>query len=516
MPTTHPPRADRRTQSIVASTPQPAAPLVVADGTPVSIVHLTAECVPYARTGGLAEAVAGLARFQVAAGLRSAIILPLHRTARAAAADLEPIGDPFTVSLGDRHETVRLLADRSHDGPQVFLIEHSGFFDRGGIYGEGGRDYADNPERYAFFAMAALAALPRVVTGPAVLHAHDWHTALALVYLRTAFRNHPAYQGISTVLSVHNAGYQGYFRPELMPRLGLPWSLFNWRQLEWHGQVNLLKGGLVFADAAVTVSPNHAQELRTENGGFGLHHVFRWMGTRFSGILNGIDQREWDPSADQEIAARFDLEHLEPKAHCKQALQTMFGLDPEPSRPLFGMAARLVTQKGLDLVLGQPSLFDLPAQFIFLGAGEPRFERALVHIASRAPHRIAVRKFEDTLEHHLMAGADLCLMPCQYEPCGLTQMRSQRYGTLPLVRSIGGLADTVDDCITGFAFQEFHAEPLFGAALRALDRFAAPDEWNRMRRNAMTRDFSWERSVEEYLSVYRRVVSGAVRAPEAS
>lgn len=479
----------------------------------MTVIHLAAEYFPFARTGGLAEAVNGLARFQALAGIPSVAVMPLYRSARELAGDLEEVGEPFEVRIGDRREVARLYRQvRPLERTPVYFIRHDGYFDRAGLYGAAARDYEDNLERWSFLCLAALEALPRIAppASPVLLHAHDWHTALAVAHLRTTYAGRPAYDAIRTVLSVHNAGFQGYYPADRLPVLGLPGALYNWRQLEWYGQLNLLKAGLVFADQVVTVSPNHARELRTRDGGFGLHEVFAWLGDRFSGIVNGIDQRIWDPTTDPQIAARFSAGDLTAKGACKTAVQRLFGLEERPEVPLFGMVARLVTQKGLDLILDGPGLLTLDAQFVFLGSGEPRFEQALEHLAGIHRGRIAVNtRFTDLLEHQLMAGADLILMPCQYEPCGLTQMRAQRYGALPLVRRVGGLADTVDQGVTGFIFDGYHAEPLVGAALRALDLYARPEEWQIMMREAMARDFSWERSVAQYADVYCRALDGA-------
>ena len=500
--------AERRSPQRAA---HPSSALHSGDGAPVTIVHLSAEYYPYARSGGLAEAVATLGRYQSLAGIRTVAILPLYRTARQTAGALEPVGAPIRVPIHGVMEQGRLLRQRDGSpGTQVYFIEHDPYFDRPRLYGDARGDYPDNHRRFAFFALAALEALPRLVTGPMLLHVHDWHAALALVYLRTWYATRPGYSGVRSVLSVHNAGYQGHYPPEVMLELGLPWELFNWRQLEWYGKVNLLKGGLVFADHVVTVSPNHARELRTAAGGFGLQEIFQWLGPRFSGILNGIDQHAWNPATDQQIPANFTADDPAGKAECKREVQRLFGLTEDPDAPLFGMAARLVTQKGIDLILENPALLNLGAQMVFIGAGESRFELALSALAARRPQQIAVNtSFTDRLEHLLMAGADFLLMPCQYEPCGLTQMRAQRYGAIPVVRHVGGLADTVTDGVTGFVFEPYHPEPLLGAALRGLDCFVNGPEWARMRRNAMGRDFSWERSVERYLDVYARVLANA-------
>jgi starch synthase len=489
--------------------PAPPAPLIAPDGERPTVVHVTAEYYPYARTGGLAEAVAGLAGFQAAAGLDVIAILPLYRTVRDVDCDLEPVGPPFVVSLGGRAEEARVFRVAGPvTGAQVFFIEHLGYFNRSGIYGEAGADYPDNARRFAFFALAALTALPRLTQRRILLHAHDWHTALAPVYLRTLFDQHRWAREASVVLSVHNPGYQGHFGPEVMPDIGLPWELFHWTMLEWYGKVNLLKGGLVFADYVTTVSPTQAAELRTPGGGFGLHGVFVGLGDRLVGVLNGIDQRLWNPATDPLITAQYSVDKLEGKRRCKAALQRSFGLPQRRRAPILGMAGRLVTQKGLDLILQARQLLASDAQFVFLGSGDPYYEQALTDLASAAPNRIGVQlDFTDRLEHRLMAGADIFLMPSLYEPCGLTQMRSQRYGAPPVVRRVGGLNDTVEDGVTGFAFDAYAPAAFEEAALRALAGYADAPRWQAMVRRGMARDFSWERSVDQYLDVYRRAVA---------
>src|SRR5690349_18856273 len=303
------------------------APLTSAGGAPVSVVHVAAEYFPYARTGGLAEAVSGLAHHQRAAGLNVLAILPLYRTVRDVEPDLEPVGPPFLVPLGGRTEEARVYRRAGQTrGPQVYFIEHLEYFNRPGIYGENAVDYPDNARRFAFLALAAATALPRIASGPIVLHVHDWHTALAPVYLRTVLADTTYAADVTTVLSVHNPGYQGHFPSDVVPDIGLPWTLFNWRELEWYGKTNFLKGGLAFADFVTTVSPTQAAELRTPGGGFGLHDVFLSLGHRLVGVLNGIDQRVWDPAADIQITAEYSAERIEDKRRCKAALQRSFGL----------------------------------------------------------------------------------------------------------------------------------------------------------------------------------------------
>jgi starch synthase len=495
-----------------------AYPLHTADGQSVRVLHLVAELAPFARSGGLGEAVASLARFQAASGLWVGIIMPLYEAVKLSTPEIEPLGPAFRVQVGPRSEQVRLWRyvappnDPLKDA-HVYFIESMVYFDRSYIYGPPGSDYFDNAERYACFCMAALTAMPRIVgANPVVVHAHDWHAALAPVYGRSVLAGDHRYDRARFVLSVHNAGFQGHFPQSTMADLGLPMSLYNWRQLEWHGRLNLLKGGLVFADAATTVSPTHAHELRTPAGGFGLDGVFISLRDRFVGITNGIDQQQWNPATDPLIAANYSVDSPAGKRACREALQVETSLRPLENVPIFAMSARLVSQKGLDLILGDPGYFALDAQFVFLGSGEPRYAEALTAIAERAPSRISVQlQFSEALEHRLLAGADMCLMPSQYEPCGLTQMRAQRYGTIPIARRVGGLADTIEDGVTGFLFDDYTAADFMLGAVRAVDQYQEPEGWNHMIRDAMQREFGWEQSAAKYLNVYKRVVGVEAR-----
>jgi starch synthase len=487
-----------------------------AGGEKVTVVHLAAELAPFARTGGLGEAVSSLAHYQALSGINAIIIMPLYRQVAEVATDLDPVGDRFPVIVGPRTEDAQLFESRAlkgnpgHRKPRILFVRNPGYFERPQIYGDTRGDYPDNHRRFAFFCLAALNALPRVARAPVLLHAHDWHTALAPVYLRVydSGPDRDLYRATSSVLTVHNAGYQGHFPSSAMAELGLPWELYNYHQLEWYGRVNLLKGGMAFADAVTTVSPAHAHELRTAAGGFGLHEAFIALRERFVGIVNGIDQNEWNPETDPQITSRYSRDDLSGKKRCKTALQRIFGLPQRARVPIFGMSARMVYQKGLDLILGSPRFLSLDAQFLFLGQGEKRYVEILTELALRAPGRIGVQtNFTSKQEHRLMAGADMIIMPSQYEPCGLTQMRAQRYGALPVARRVGGLADTIEDGITGFLFDAFSTNDFLMACVRAIDHYNHPEVWQEMQREAMSRDFGWERSEQKYLELYRRVLA---------
>ena len=482
------------------------------DGTPAPVVHLVPELSPFARTGGLGEAVASLAKYQAASGIPITVFMPLYGAIRDRV-ELQPVGPAFAVGVGPRTETARIhepATPFTPGNPRVYFVESEEYFDRPGLYGDAGGDYPDNAQRYALFTRAVLVAMPRLLPqAPSILHAHDWQTALASVYLKTEFLSNPYYEGIRAVLSVHNAGYQGHFPESIMPEIGLPTSLYNSRQLEWYGRTNLLKGGLVFSDLVITVSPTHAHELRTEKGGFGLDGVFVALRDRLVGIVNGIDQEVWDPTRDAFIPRRYSAENLQGKKRCRVALQRATGLSRWQA-PIFALTARLVAQKGLDLILGDPGYFAFDAQYVFLGHGEERYEDMLTELAERAPSRIAVKlDFTDEFEHLLLAGADMCLMPSQYEPCGLTQMRAQRYGTIPVARRVGGLADTIEDGVTGFLFDDYTPADFMRCAMRAVDQYRETESWEDMMREAMARDFGWERSAARYLTMYRRVLMQA-------
>ena len=494
--------------------------LRTSDARQVSVVHLTAELAPIARTGGLGEVVSSLAAYQAAAGMRVAIILPLYRQIRERFADLEPVGDPFAVHVAFREYGAQLYRlppataaavigmRGDNQPPAVYFIDNRDLFDRPGIYGDAGGSYGDSARRYAFLGAATMLVLPRIAPAPVILHAHDWHACLALAYLRTWYGDSPYHRDVSTILTVHNAGYQGHYPPETMADVGLAASLYNFAQFEWYGRMNLLKGGMAFADAVTTVSMTHAEELRTAEGGFGLHENFLLKGERFVGILNGIDQTRWDPSSDEEIAATFVREDVANKVTCRQALQRELGLADRLDVPIFVMTARLVQQKGLDLILDNPWIFNADAQWVFLGNGDGRYVEGLRALAARLPDRVHIdTNFSDAKEHRLMAGGDVLLMPCRYEPCGLTQMRAQRYGTVPLVRRVGGLADTVHDGVTGFVFNEFTAAAFAEAIARVIVAYRDRDQWFRMMRDGMARDFGWERSEERYRDLYRTVLS---------
>jgi len=490
-------------------------PLMSPGGQAVSIVHIVAELAPFARTGGLGEAVANLAKAQARAGLTVSLIMPLYSQVRDVVSDFVPASDPYYIQVGARTEYARLyesqaLRDRAAEGiPRVYFVDNEYYFGgRDGIYGDARGEYGDNDRRWAYFALASLVALPKIATAPVMMHCHDWHTALAPAYLRAYEVGNEFYRNTWSLITVHNAGFQGHFPSQSMAEVGLPWGFYNHHMFEWYGQMNMLKGGMACADAVTTVSATHAHELRTAAGGFGLHHSFVAMRERFVGIVNGIDNADWNPATDPHIAHNYSRSKLAPKKQNKLALQRIFGLPERPGTPVIGMSARMVAQKGLDLILGSPRFLSLDAQFIFLGQGEKRYVDILEELASLVPGRIGVQThFTVEQEHRLLAGADMIVMPSQYEPCGLTQMRAQRYGTLPVARKVGGLADTIEDNVTGFLFDDYTQADFIAACARAIDHYRHPQVWTQMVKEAMSRDFGWEKSEGKYREFYRRTMS---------
>ena len=478
---------------------------------PDVVVHAVSELWPYARSGGLGEAVRGIAHHQAQAGFTTAIVIPLYRGI-AERFDLEPFGEPFQVRTGRHERVVSILRhDPGNDQPTVYFVRDDGLFDRGGLYGDEHGGFGDNALRYAVYSQALLRILPLISNDPPILHVHDWHASVCALQLRTEYALDPWYAAVPIVLTVHNAGYQGQFDLGVLDDLGLPTD--GWA--EWKGHANFLKGGLVFADVVTTVSPTHAKELTTDMGAAGLDPMFVAMGDRLIGILNGIDYGVWDPSNDGVIDARYSAEDLGPKSRNKAALQREYGLEETDAVPLFAMTARLAEQKGFDIILGSGDVGREGMQWVFLGEGEERYRRALQDLHDRFPDRVGVCfDFNETREHRLLAGSDFLIMPSLYEPCGLTQMRSQRYGSLPIGRRVGGLADTIDDGESGFLFDDYSPEALSGAVARARELFADRERLDEWRRSAMDHDFSWEMSVIQYQAVYAR--ARAVRAAHRS
>jgi starch synthase len=406
--------------------------------------------------------------------------------------------------------------DGRPDGVRVWSIANDVYFDRAGLYQENGSDYHDNLDRFVFFCRAIIETMAYLQRerqwSTDVLHLHDWQTALCAVYLKSGHDSRIPSSTVKTVLTLHNIGYQGLFPGSEFAKTGLAPSWFSPDGLEFYGSVNVLKGGIVASDYLTTVSPTYAKEILTPKGGMGLDGVLRNRQAQFEGILNGIDVDRWNPATDPYLPASYSLSNRQNKAVCKQALRREFQL-PDHQGPLVAVIGRMVPQKGFDLIEEAiPNLMTLDLQLVILGTGEPATEERFKALQQRFPEAIGLRiGFDEGLAHRIEAGADMFLMPSQYEPCGLSQLYSLRYGTIPIVRNIGGLADTVvpfssgkpnPDRATGFHITQHTVESVISAVREALPVFQGIDSWNRLMENAMNVDVSWARSAKAYVRLF--------------
>jgi starch synthase len=466
------------------------------DGARVRVLHVTPECAPMTKTGGLGDVSEALPVALRADGVDAMTLLPGYPTV------LDGVGKKTLVGklkvLG--FECLLLQAD------PFIVIDCPALYQRDGgpYHASDGRDWDDNPLRFGVLSRAAAllgGARSPLDWRPAIVHCHDWPAGLAPVYLR----DEP--ERAASVMTIHNVAFQGNYDPALLPTLELPGSLFTLEGLEFYGRLSFLKGGIVYADAVTTVSPTYAREIQTPELGHGLDGLLRHRSGVLSGILNGIDTLAWNPATDRHIARRYDAQSLELKAANKAALQKCMKLEPDTGVPLVGLVTRLTHQKGADLVAAAAEeLAALPAQLALVGKGEREMEKGLSAVAARRPGRIGVQiAFDEEFAHLVEAGADLFLMPSRYEPCGLNQMYSQRYGTLPVARATGGLIDTVEDGVTGFLFEEASKEALLAAVRRALAAYAEPARWRRLQRAGMERDFSWSAAARRYADLYLKL-----------
>ena len=477
------------------------------------IVMVCPEIVPLAKTGGLADMVGSLAIALERMGQRVSLIMPAYASVLRGRFPLRETGIRIAVSMVDRSEEAQVLVANVGVEIPVYLIRAERFFEREHFYTTPQGDYPDNAQRFTFFARVALEVL-REIDPADILHAHDWQAALTIAFLKAQPERYPGLASIRTVLTVHNLGYQGLFPSKDWGVLGLDSTFFNAQGLEFYGKINFLKAGLVFADALTTVSPTYAQEIRTLEHGFGLEGVFQQRAADLAGILNGADYEVWNPATDPFIARNYTPEDLRGKRACKADLQGDFGLPQEPDVPLIGMVSRLATQKGFDLIeAAMEELLRRDLQFVLLGTGDRRYEDNLRSVAKRNRGKVGVKiAFEDALAHKIEGGADMFLMPSRYEPSGLNQLYSLKYGTIPIVRATGGLKDSVEefDPVTqrgnGFVFQAYSDSAMLAVVDRALVTFRNPNQWATLMKNAMRADYSWGRSARGYLSLYERLM----------
>jgi starch synthase len=475
------------------------------------IAFAASECVPFSKTGGLADVVGALPPALAALGHKVTVFLPKYKQTQLPQRKVAL--SSVTVPFDDRYRFCSVLDGGTQAGVQFFFIDYPPYFERAALYGTALGDYPDNGERFALFSRALLEA-SKIVGVPDVFHCHDWQSALIPVLLRTVYAEDPAFAGVPVVFTIHNMGYQGLFPPEILPLLQLPWDLFTISKLEFYGKVNLLKGALIFSDFVTTVSRKYSQEIQTAEYGFGLEGVLKARAASVSGILNGVDYNEWNPEKDKFIAAHYTAKNLSGKQKDKADLLEAFGVSKADAKlPVIGIVSRFAAQKGFDLIAQVADRLAREDMIVVaLGAGDKEYEELFRRLNKQFPQKFAVKiAYDNTLAHKIEAGADMFLMPSHYEPCGLNQIYSLRYGTVPVVRATGGLDDTIEPWDpksgrgTGFKFSDYTGTALLAALHLALNTYKDQTAWQTLMRNGMEKDFSWNASAKEYLKIYERV-----------
>jgi starch synthase len=491
----------------------------------VALMHIAfvaSEGVPFSKTGGLADVVGALPRALAALGHQVSVYLPRYRQTKLT----EPVTvvRSITIPFDDKYRFASVVTGGTQGGVRFYFVEYPPYFDRDALYGTPAGDYPDNAERYALFSRAVIEA-SKILGVPHVFHCHDWQSALVPILLRTVYAEDPALRETATVFTIHNMGYQGLFPPETLPLLMLPWDLFTMSKMEFFGQVNFLKGALTYSDYVTTVSRKYSQEIQTAEYGFGLEGVLHDRASTVSGILNGVDYEEWSPQTDKFAAAKFSPQDLAGKAKCKQDLLATFGMPAADAKlPVIGIVSRFAAQKGFDLI---SQIADRLAReqmiMVALGAGDKPYEEMFLRLHKQFPNKIAVKvAYDNAMAHKIEAGADMFLMPSRYEPCGLNQIYSLKYGTVPIVRATGGLDDTIEPWDartgkgTGFKFTEYIGESLLLTIKQALQGYSDQTSWQVLMRNGMNKDFSWNASAREYGKIYEKVrqLRGIPAAPE--
>jgi starch synthase len=474
----------------------------------MKILFVAPEGLPFSKTGGLADVIEALSRSIAALGHEVAVLLPRYRNTPAVPVVLPSV----TVPMGDGPRSPAIAGGEALHGVRYYFVDDPEYFDRDELYGVAGKDYPDNAERFAEFGRAAI-ELCKQVWMPDVIHCHDWQSGLIPALLRTQYAKDDSMRSLPVVFTIHNVGYQGVFPRETMKKIGLPESLFGIDAMEFYGRVNFLKGALIFSDYVTTVSPKYAEEIQTPEYGHGLDGVARTRADRLVGILNGVDYAVWNPEKDKHIAARYSPKDLSGKLACKKDLLEAFGLPAKcVDNPLIGIASRFAGQKGFDLIeQAAPDLLAEDLAMVALGMGEAKHEKLFRDLEKAYPEKFRVRvAYDNVLAHKIEAGTDIFLMPSRYEPCGLNQMYSLKYGAVPVVRATGGLDDTIEPFDpatgrgTGFKFKAYDGAAMLGAIQQALAVFRnEPAVWRRIQANGMSKDFSWQASAVQYAKLYK-------------
>jgi starch synthase len=478
-----------------------------------NILMISSEAVPFSKTGGLGDVAGALPRALARLGHRVTLVVPRYR-----ASEPGTIVERLPLTIAGRTFEAAFMEHPIGEGATAVLVDCPELYDRAELYGVGNNDYPDNAVRFAFLARAALEFAGRSAPRPDLVHAHDWQAGLAPVYLKTLYASHPALAGVASVFTIHNLAYQGLFPPVWLPALDLGWELFSIEGMEYWGKISFLKGGVNFSEMVTTVSPRYAKEIQAAEFGFGFDGILRGRAGQVCGILNGIDTEYWDPAHDRFLPAGYDAGNLKPKQLSRRALLDACGVPITPEileRPIVGMVSRMVDQKGFDLLaeLGASRLLSLDATYVALGSGEASYEDMWRRMAAEHPGRVAARiGFDEGLAHLVEGGSDIFLMPSRFEPCGLNQMYSLRYGTVPVVRAVGGLDDTIENWVprtrkgTGFKFRDYSADALFRCLQKAVSTFRDRTAWQALQAEGMKQDHSWDASARQYGRAYERAI----------
>jgi starch synthase len=475
------------------------------------LLFVTSEVEPFSKTGGLADVLGALPRALAERGHEVLVVSPRYGELDPRLLGLQATGKWVSVRFPFGEQFSEIFVAQGGPRLRFAFLEHAMLYQRKGIYGDAGGDFGDNHRRYAYLSRACLEVARALDFTPDILHAHDWPTGLAPLYLREA-RGDLRFAHTRSVFTIHNLGYQGIFSKQAMSDLGLSWSYFNSTGLEFFDKVNFLKSGLGFADAISTVSRRYAEEIQTTEQGFRLEATLRSRRHRLVGILNGIDPTEWNPAADAALPSRYSRDEMAGKARCRHALTETFGVQAGPQTLVIGLVSRLAHQKGVDLVLqASQALMQQDIALVMLGNGEARLEDGFRGLTRTYRGRVGAHiGFDRALSHRVIAGCDALLMPSRYEPCGLSQLYGLRYGTVPIVRATGGLDDTVIDATqpdgNGFKFNEFNVPELVDAVARAAWTFRQPERWRALVRRGMARDYSWAAASRQYESLYRELL----------
>lgn len=479
------------------------------------ILFVTPEAVPFAKTGGLADVSGSLPKFLYPLGCELILIMPYYRAVKQSGQPLSYLGEKIEVPLGDEIIRGDIYQGQLTSEISIFFIGRDEFFDREYLYSTPKGDYFDNAERFIFFSRAALIFCQQIGYIPDIIHHHEWQTGLISAYLKSVYKNDPFFSKTASVFTIHNIAYQGLFKKEKFWLTGLPSEIYNPEGIEFWERINLMKAGIVYADIINTVSKKYSEEIQSAEYGYGLDGILRKRRKDLYGILNGVDYGDWNPSSDPYIIAHYDINDLSGKESCKMDLLREFGLPPSLEKyPLLGMISRLADQKGFDLLVEIiDELFTMDVGFVLLGTGEQKYHDIFREIGKRYPKKAGIRiAYDDRLAHKIEAGADIFLMPSRYEPCGLNQIYSLRYGTIPVVRATGGLDDTIVNYDplsgegNGFKFEGYDAKEFLKKIKIAISFYSQPAHWEKIIKNAMAQDFSWHKSAEAYLSLYQKAL----------